>query len=94
MTQQWRRHQNGRVKPPQRRFCARRFDRSSAESEAMEVTSRLQLIAASCSAIPNIRFRFPLCNSPNGGNRYFRVSGNSAYILGLLKKKPSIFYSE
>ncbi|QQK80145.1 hypothetical protein HUG20_09765 [Salicibibacter cibi] len=50
MTQQWRRQQNGRVKTLQRRFCVRRFDRSSAESEAME--SRLQLIAASCSAIP------------------------------------------
>ncbi|QQK80969.1 hypothetical protein HUG20_14420 [Salicibibacter cibi] len=24
---------NGRVKPPQRRFCARRLDRSSAESD-------------------------------------------------------------
>ncbi|QQK81226.1 hypothetical protein HUG20_15815 [Salicibibacter cibi] len=43
---------NGRVKPPQRRFCARRLARSSAESEAMEAASRLQLITASCSAIP------------------------------------------
>ncbi|QQK79925.1 hypothetical protein HUG20_08530 [Salicibibacter cibi] len=51
MTLQWRRHQNRRVKPPQRRCCARRLDRSSAESEAMEAASRLQLIAASCSAI-------------------------------------------
>ncbi|WP_281392470.1 hypothetical protein [Salicibibacter cibi] len=41
MTLQWRRHQNGRVKPPQRPFCARRLDRSSAESEAMEAASRL-----------------------------------------------------
>ncbi|QQK79977.1 hypothetical protein HUG20_08810 [Salicibibacter cibi] len=49
---QWRDSsgKNGCVKTPQRRFCARRLDRSSAESEAMEATSRLQLIAASCSA--------------------------------------------
>ncbi|QQK81524.1 hypothetical protein HUG20_17465 [Salicibibacter cibi] len=58
MTLQWRRHQNGRVKLPQRRFCARRLDRSSAESEAMEATSRLQLIAASCSAIPTYAFHY------------------------------------
>ncbi|QQK79958.1 hypothetical protein HUG20_08705 [Salicibibacter cibi] len=52
MTLQWRRHQNGRVKTPKRRFVARRLDRSSTESEAIEAASRLQLIAASCSAIP------------------------------------------
>ncbi|QQK81532.1 hypothetical protein HUG20_17510 [Salicibibacter cibi] len=34
-------------------FCARRLDRSSAESEAMEAASRLQLIYVSCSAIPH-----------------------------------------
>ncbi|WP_211200001.1 hypothetical protein [Salicibibacter cibi] len=48
---QWHRYQNGRVKTPKRRFCAMMLDRSSAESEAMEAASRLQLIAASCSAI-------------------------------------------
>ncbi|QQK79298.1 hypothetical protein HUG20_04930 [Salicibibacter cibi] len=52
MTLQWRRHQSGRVEPLQRRFCARRLDRSSAENEAMEAASRLQLIAARCSAVP------------------------------------------
>ncbi|QQK80820.1 hypothetical protein HUG20_13560 [Salicibibacter cibi] len=46
--------------PAEKRTCqhprtplARRLDRSSAESEAMEAASRLQLIAASCSAIPD-----------------------------------------
>ncbi|QQK80775.1 hypothetical protein HUG20_13305 [Salicibibacter cibi] len=34
------------------RSVARRLDRSSAESEAMEAASRLQQIFASCSAIP------------------------------------------
>ncbi|QQK78812.1 hypothetical protein HUG20_02090 [Salicibibacter cibi] len=43
---------NGRVKPLQRRLCVKRLDRSSAESEAMEAASRLQLITASCSAFP------------------------------------------
>ncbi|QQK76243.1 hypothetical protein HUG15_12200 [Salicibibacter cibarius] len=41
-----RQRKNGRVKTPQRRFCARRLDRSSAKSEAMEAASRLQLIYA------------------------------------------------
>ncbi|QQK80366.1 hypothetical protein HUG20_10990 [Salicibibacter cibi] len=33
-------------------FCARRLDRSSTESEAMEAASWLRLIAACYSAIP------------------------------------------
>ncbi|WP_281392433.1 hypothetical protein [Salicibibacter cibi] len=43
MTLQWR-DSSGKTdasSPPQRRFCARRLDRSSAESEAIAAASRL-----------------------------------------------------
>ncbi|QQK81220.1 hypothetical protein HUG20_15785 [Salicibibacter cibi] len=48
---QWR-GSSGKTDASRPRSAARRLDRSSAESEAMEAASRLQLIAASCSAIP------------------------------------------
>ncbi|QQK78659.1 hypothetical protein HUG20_01220 [Salicibibacter cibi] len=48
---QWR-DSSGKTDASSPRSAARRLDRSSAESEAMEAASRLQLIAASCSAFP------------------------------------------
>ncbi|QQK81154.1 hypothetical protein HUG20_15435 [Salicibibacter cibi] len=50
---QWR-DSSGKTDASRPRSAARRLDRSSAESEAMEAASRFQLIAASCSAIPNL----------------------------------------
>ncbi|QQK80903.1 hypothetical protein HUG20_14050 [Salicibibacter cibi] len=50
MTLQWR--ETDASSPRSAGFARRRLDRSSAESEAMEAASRLQLIAVSCSAIP------------------------------------------
>ncbi|WP_211199989.1 hypothetical protein [Salicibibacter cibi] len=88
---QWR-DSSGKTDASRPRSAARRLDRSSAESEAMEAASRLQLIAASCSAIPIYvpcnEVTIPMiAESTKKQNTIARVSG-------ILRPSPGCFSCE